>query len=106
MRQPVAANGIRQRLDHRFLPDQLAEGLRTILAREHAIGLRGINWSRLSGGRLGRLFAGCSSGIGRSERFFGRIAEHRILPRSFQLGGGGGFCFAIWQIGIGHEHPI
>ena len=47
MRDPPAGDGIAQRGDHRVLPDQLAERLRPILAREHAIGGRG------GGGRLG-----------------------------------------------------
>jgi hypothetical protein len=40
MRDPVALDRILQRPDHRLLPDELAEGLRSILAREHAVRLR------------------------------------------------------------------
>ena len=39
MRQPLAPDRIAQRANHRFLADQLGECLRTVFARENAIGL-------------------------------------------------------------------
>ena len=39
MGQPLAPNRVGQRLHHGILPDELAEGLRAIFARQHAIGL-------------------------------------------------------------------
>ena len=46
MRQPLAPDGVGQRLHHRILADQLAKRLRPIFARQHAIGLRDRSGSR------------------------------------------------------------
>ena len=101
MRQPVAPDGVGQRLHHRFLTDQLAERLRTIFAREHAVGLRRVGDGRRRGRR--RSFGG----LRRAGFGLGWLAsEHRTLTRSLQFGGGRRFGFAIGQIGIRHEGPI
>ena len=84
MRQPVTLYGICQRAHHRFLPDQLTEGLRTVFAREYSI--------RLAGG-IGdcALCARCRFGRGFCPRFRRRWrrAEHRILSGCLKFGGGG-----------------
>ncbi len=41
MGQPLARDRIGQRPDHRILADQLGKGLRSVFARQHAVGLRG-----------------------------------------------------------------
>ena len=82
MRQPLARDRVGQRGDHRILPDQLRERLRAVLAREHAIGLRGGGRS----GRFGRF------GLG----FF--APEQRRLPRRLEFGGRRRGVFRILEL--------
>jgi hypothetical protein len=86
MGQPVARNGVGQRAHHRLLPDQFGEGLRAVLAGQHAIGLAAC---RRAGGGQWRRRGGC----GFRCRYGGQrqargIAEQRILPRRLKLGSG------------------
>jgi hypothetical protein len=83
MGQTVAPDGIGQGLDHGFLPDQRREGLRAILARQHAIGLGRSDRSRNGNGN-GRRNSGC-----RRNRSGNRLTEHGALPCRFKLGGTG-----------------
>ena len=76
MGQPVALDGVGQRLDHGVLADQFGKGLRPVLARKHAIGLR-------RGSRRNRR----GSGLGCGRRF--GISEQRGLSGCLQLGRAG-----------------
>ncbi len=74
MRQPLALDRVGERAHHRLLADQLGEGLRAVLAGEHAVGLRGFARRRLRRRRSGR-------------RRLGGAAEQRRLARGLELGG-------------------
>ena len=96
VRQPVTRDGIGEGAHHRLLPDQLGEGLRPILARQHAVGLiAGSDRSRSGRWRC----HGCGSGCGSRHR----IAEQRVLTRRLKLGSGRPGLF-LGQFGIGIVH--
>ena len=78
MGEATALDGVAKRGDHRILADQLAERLRPIFARQHAVRLRG---GRLFGdveGEEGVGHCGCLSGWRRRCRVL-RVAEFRTL---------------------------
>ena len=82
--QPVPPDRVSQRLHHRILADQGREGLRTILAGEDAVRLRGGRDGRRSRRCCGGRRRGRGNGNRRGRRR--RIAEHRRLSRGLKLG--------------------